>query len=79
MMPVTSAETQIDLVLSEVKRLEEVAQRNEDELGVLCVLEGPGGGGGGKDDVLIKSEISQLKQRLAGTDHELQKTNHTLR
>ncbi len=31
------------------------------------------------DDVEIRNEISQLKQRLAGTDQELQRTNHTLR
>ena len=31
------------------------------------------------DDVEIRTEISQLKQRLAGTDSELQRTNHTLR
>ena len=31
------------------------------------------------EDVEIRNEISQLKQRLAGTDQELQRTNHTLR
>ncbi len=31
------------------------------------------------DDVEIRNEISQLKQRLAGTDQELQRTNLTLR
>ena len=31
------------------------------------------------EDPNIRAEIMQLKQRLAGTDQELQKTNHTLR
>ena len=31
------------------------------------------------EDPVIRSEIMQLKHRLAGTDQELQKTNHTLR
>lgn len=81
------SEGQIDLVLSEVRRLEEVAQRNEDELHVLSVDGNHQLIGGGKklmsnskdDENLIKSELSHLKQRLAGTDQELQKTNYTLR
>jgi hypothetical protein len=31
------------------------------------------------EDAEIRKEISHLKQRLAGTDQELQRTNHTLR
>ena len=31
------------------------------------------------EDVEIRNEILQLKKRLAGTDQELQRTNHTLR
>merc|ERR1711899_55324 len=47
-----------------------------------------GGGGNGlhggqdqldQEDPNIRAEIMQLKNRLAGTDQELQKTNHTLR
>lgn len=75
--------SQIDLVLSEVRRLEEVAKRNEDELVRLDNTNSSGNGSNQhpqlKDDVVIKSEISQLKQRLAGTDHELHKTNLKLR
>ena len=66
------------------------ASRNDQELHVLSTtvaavnassehspmgLTQPSGGG----DVVIQSEISQLKSRLAGTDQELQKTNTTLR
>ncbi len=78
-----SSDSQIELVLSEVRRLEEVAQRNDDELGSLKEhhhhqqqqqLQQLT-----SDDMVIKSEISQLRQRLAGTDQELQKTNMTLR
>ena len=98
--PVTSGDGQIELVLSEVRRLEEVAQRNDDELGSLSldgrmqqmqlataaaatpvtttVAAASAGGHGDADSVLIKSEISQLRQRLAGTDQELHKTNLTL-
>ncbi len=77
-------------MISEVRRLEEVSQRNEDELGSLSSSTD-----GGQqhhqqlqqlqqqqlspDDAVIKSEISQLRQRLAGTDQELHKTNMTLR
>ena len=79
---------QLELVLSEVRRLEEVAQQNDNELMVL------GSDAGGKkmagnsnhrvksptmEDEVIFSEISHLKQRLAGTDKELYKTNSTLK
>ncbi|XP_071743270.1 uncharacterized protein RASSF8 isoform X2 [Lepeophtheirus salmonis] len=78
----------LDVVVSEVRRLEEVSQRNENE---LCHLGLDAGGnasntnsaGGApslfKEDAAIRDEISQLKQRLAGTDQELQKTNATLK
>ena len=69
----TPEEKQIELVMSEVRRLEEVALRNEDELGALSQASRL------TDDVVIQGEISELRQRLVGTDHELQKTNSTLR
>ena len=66
----------MDLVLSEVRRLEELSQRNDDELKFLnserAQMES-------EADTNIRSEIMQLKQRLAGTDVELQRTNTTLR
>ena len=83
--------SQLEMVLAEARRLEEVAHRNEDELRLLAMEQnrGQSGGGGnglhgGQDqldveDPNIRAEIMQLKQRLAGTDQELQKTNHTLR
>ena len=61
------------MVLAEARRLEEVAHRNEDELRLLAIERGD------EDDPNIRAEIMQLKQRLAGTDQELQKTNQTLR
>ncbi len=75
--PAAADGSQIELVLSEVRRLEEVAHRNDEELQdhqhqqQMQQLS--------SDDMVIKSEISQLRQRLAGTDQELQKTNMTLR
>lgn len=70
------AGSQMDLVLSEVRRLEELSQRNDDELKFLnserAQMES-------EADTNIRSEIMQLKQRLAGTDVELQRTNTTLR
>jgi len=74
----------VDLVLSEVRRLEEVSRKNEEELDSLASdgnsnNSNGGNGGNGTSDGVIKSEISQLKQRLAGTDQELQRTNVTLR
>ncbi len=89
--PQPAPPNQIDAVLSEVRRLEEVAHRNDEELSALSAVNGGGGarqqphphqegvGGKGTDDDSIQSEISQLKARLAGTDQELQKTNSTLR
>ncbi len=71
-------DSQIDLVLSEVRRLEDVAKRNEEELGVLGGSSGGSAAARDGEDV-IKNEISQLRLRLAGTDQELQKTNVTLR
>ena len=76
--------------MSEARRLEEVAHRNEDELRLLAMEQNRGQSGsglhGGQDQLLLEAvdpnitaEIMQLKQRLAGTDQELQKTNHTLR
>ena len=49
--------------------------RNEGELGAL----GQASRYSHDDTGLIQGEISELRQRLAGTDQELQKTNHTLR
>jgi len=65
--------SQLEMVLAEARRLEEVAHRNEDELRLLAIERGD------EDDPNIRAEIMQLKQRLAGTDQELQKTNQTLR
>ena len=74
--PVPAAGSQMDLVLSEVRRLEELSARNDDELKFLnserAQMES-------ESDTNIRSEIMQLKQRLAGTDVELQRTNTTLR
>ncbi len=78
-----SADSQIELVMSEVRRLEEVAHRNEEELGrhqqQLTAVSTAGSNSSSGTDEVIKSEISQLRQRLAGTDQELHKTNVTLR
>ena len=81
--------SQLEMVLAEARRLEEVAHRNEDELRLLAMEQNRGQSGGnglhgGQDqldveDPNIRAEIMQLKQRLAGTDQELQKTNRTLR
>ena len=85
----TEPGSQLEAVLGEVRRLEEAATRNEEELEREA---GPGPGGPG-----IRGELDQLKHRLgeirvtAGgtsvltivvaemTDIELQKTNTTLR
>jgi hypothetical protein len=74
---------QIEVVLSEVRRLEDVAHRNEEELTVLSSENRHSrlqqGDHQMAQDDCIQSEISQLKARLVGTDQELQKTNSTLR
>ena len=70
------------MVLAEARRLEEVAHRNEDELKLLASEQRGSGGHQDQQDVEdpnIRAEIMQLKQRMLGTDQELQKTNHTLR
>jgi hypothetical protein len=70
------------MVLAEARRLEEVAHRNEDELKLLALEQRGSGGHQDQQDVEdpnIRAEIMQLKQRMLGTDQELQKTNHTLR
>ena len=71
----------MDAVLTEVKRLEEVAGRNDRELNHLGSPVGGGGGAGGGpgEGGEIRSELDQLKHRLDSTDSELQKTNMTLR
>lgn len=82
----TEATTQLEAVIGEVRRLEETATKNEEE---LQGIQGDSGGPG------IRGELDQLKHRLgeirteAGmfssyvvsemTDIELQKTNTTLR
>jgi len=95
--------SQLEMVLAEARRLEEVAYRNEDELrqlameqsrgnngphqassAALALVTGAGAAAGllpvdHEDDPNIRTEIMQLKHRLAGTDQELQKTNQTLR
>jgi len=67
--------SQLEMVLAEARRLEEAAHRNEDELRQLALERGDAD----QEDPNIRAEIMQLKNRLAGTDQELQKTNHTLR
>ena len=74
--------SQLEMVLAEARRLEEVAHRNEDELKLLALEQRGSGGHQDQQDVEdpnIRAEIMQLKQRMLGTDQELQKTNHTLR
>ena len=76
--------SQLEMVLAEARRLEEVAHRNEDELRQLVLEQSRNGLGGqgleqAEEDPNLRAEIMQLKQRLAGTDQELQKTNQTLR
>jgi len=63
--------SQLEAVISEVRRLEEAASKNEEELTVIMDDRAPGGG--------IRGELDQLKHRLEMTDIELQKTNTTLR
>ena len=78
----------MDLVLSEVRRLEEVMARNDDELKFLnserAQMDQQQAASmhqqqAEQEDTNIRSEIMQLKKRLAGTDVELQRTNTTLR
>lgn len=80
--------SQLELVLNEVRRLEEAAMRNDDELRQMALEQQQHQRHLDQlmqmsptecDDVEIRNEISLLKQRLAGTDQELQRTNHTLR
>ena len=58
-------------ILFHLNQLKQVQTRFQDQLMQLSPSDG--------DDVEIRNEISQLKQRLAGTDQELQRTNLTLR
>lgn len=79
--------SQLEMVLAEARRLEEVAHRNEDELRLLAMEQrstyNPSASNAtaivDEEDPNIRAEIMQLKHRLAGTDQELQKTNQTLR
>jgi len=64
---------QLEAVISEVRRLEETATKNEEELTVIMEDRQPPPTGG------IRGELDQLKHRLEMTDIELQKTNTTLR
>ena len=57
--------------MSEVKRLEEAAIQNEEEISNIEERD--------KNNSGIRSELDQLKHRLEMTDIELQKTNATLR
>lgn len=65
--------SQLEAVMSEVRRLEETANKNEEELSVIMEDRGANNGG------VIRGELDQLKHRLEMTDIELQKTNTTLR
>ena len=78
--------SQLEMVLQEARRLEEIAHRNEDELRLLALEQQRNSNLSNEllqlqaeEDPNIRAEIMQLKQRLAGTDTELQKTNQTLR
>lgn len=68
--------SQLEAVVSEVKRLEDVAVRNMEELNKL----GTAGvaGRGDQEGSEIRTELDQLKKRLELTDNELSKTNFTL-
>ena len=48
--------TQLEAVIGEVRRLEEAASKNEEELTVIMDDRAPGGG--------IRGELDQLKHRL---------------
>lgn len=67
----------VDAVHSETQRLEKVSLQNERELDLLEASSVHSNSF--INDSTIKNEIMQLKHRLAGTDYELQRTNHTLR
>jgi len=68
------------MVLNEVRRLEEAALRNDEELRQMSLEQQQQSIPiQDSDDIEIRNEISQLKLRLSGTDQELQRTNHTLR
>merc|ERR1719468_860900 len=76
--------SQLEMVLAEARRLEEIAHGNEDELRLLAMEQrGPTPANLTEnfesEDPNIRAEILQLKQRLAGTDTELQKTSHGCR
>ena len=50
---------QLEAVMSEVRRLEETANKNEEELSVILETDRASAGGGG-----IRGELDQLKHRL---------------
>jgi len=64
------AASQLDAVLSEVRRLEEAAVHNDEEMLSIEEKSHPPG---------LRSELEQLRSRLENTDQELQRTNATLR
>lgn len=68
--------SQLDAVVTEVKRLENVAVRNDHELHQLGSKPAVAAG---EDGTAIRTELDQLKNRLDITDMELQNTNLTLR
>jgi len=68
--------SQLDAVVTEVKRLEDVAVKNDRELHNFKDLVP---GFSGEDGAEIRTELDQLNNRLEITDMELQKTNLTLR
>lgn len=68
--PPAGPEHQLDTVISEVKRLEETAEINEEEMNAIEDKSHPPG---------LRSELDQLRTRLENTDLELQRTNKTLR
>lgn len=70
---------QLEAVISEVRRLEETASKNEEELSFIVDDRGPAKNGGSGNNGGIRGELDQLKHRLEMTDIELQKTNTTLR
>jgi len=74
--PWSGGQSQLDAIVTEVKRLEEVAVRNDSELNQLNVISGSKTGD--QESSEIRSELDQLKNRLELIDMELHKTDVTV-
>ena len=59
--------SQLEAVMSEVRRLEETANKNEEELSVIMEDRGANNGG------VIRGELDQLKHRLGKNKKRFQK------